>query len=315
MMTTLQKKLMFLLTTPLLSTILCCSCASTKSGETPHKRDTEIERNFSLASTAYSSGDPHKASLYYFKALERARFINDPQAIGNAAYNYAACLIQAGDISNALTFLQESEAEYKTAGAAPYEIIFLHAKVLEELGDYDAALSKLASINLPGAERSKQCTADIITARLLHKKGEDDKAYHQISEIVKHRKEFEQLSPFMQAEAMRIMGGILLKRQNEKEGLKAMEKAIALYKNSGAFSDMAKALKEKGDALLASDKISAIDCYIQAARTFYYSNQPDKAKEVLSQIDLALKGLKDIPPELAVRIDVIKKLVSSLAKP
>jgi tetratricopeptide (TPR) repeat protein len=96
--------------------------------------DAELERSNSAARSAFDRGELPEAAMLYEQALTRARAIDDPQEIADAAYNLAACLLRLNDLDRARQLLHEAEWELNETGQNADDVLLLEAKIAREQG-------------------------------------------------------------------------------------------------------------------------------------------------------------------------------------
>jgi tetratricopeptide (TPR) repeat protein len=285
-------------------------CA-TKKIETPFKPDPEIERNMASGFSAYNKGDIEKATFYYQKALEKARLANDSEAIGKAAYNYAASLMQNADIPSALISLKEAEAEYAITGNTPPELYLLFANALEKEKKYEEALQKLALIKKAPKELVSQQI--LLQSRLLYEQNKVQEADQELKKIINNKDNFSALTTILQAEAMELAAELSHIRSDEQATIKYLKKAISLYRKSFAYNKMAETTKNLAIILeQEKNKADAAEYYLQAARSFYYLQNTNTMQQILKQLNIILSDEKmQLHPHTVERISLLKSTIEN----
>jgi hypothetical protein len=104
--------------------------------------DPELDAATSAARDAFEIGRLVEATRLYELALERARAMDDPRAIGNAAYNLAVCLTAAEELERAAAALAEARLEFTRANHEPglADVRVVAMRLAYRRGDTDGAL-------------------------------------------------------------------------------------------------------------------------------------------------------------------------------
>ena len=120
--------------------LLLTGCGGSAKTAPPGKAvDTELAQALSAARATFSRGAwPQAASLYRL-ALKRTELMDDPAEIANAAFNYAATLVQTADYDGARLALAEAKVEAVRAAAPTSDIVSLEAHVARLQGKLDDA--------------------------------------------------------------------------------------------------------------------------------------------------------------------------------
>ena len=81
-------------------------CASATKVDDAPVRDDTLERYNRSARQAFDQGSFEQAAALYRKALDRATMRDDFEAIADARYNLAICLINQGALEEALAVIR-----------------------------------------------------------------------------------------------------------------------------------------------------------------------------------------------------------------
>ena len=244
--------------------------------------DAELERNTLLASGALAAGAPEKAALYYRQALERARLIDDPLAMGCQAYNLAACLALLQRDDEARAWLDEAAAEYARAAVQPPEIILLQARLARRGGQVAAARELLQSGWRPlPAKNPYQIQYQILISDLLCVQGASAAAAQALAEIPP--KTLATLDPLVQADAAWVHARLALLAQQHLSAAAWLDTAAAHLQQAGQFGSMAQALDEAGQAYETAGAAScAVDRYYRAARSLLMSGATTRSAQIIA---------------------------------
>ena len=112
------------------------------AGPPPAKR-AQSDRAFAettvAARTAIQQDRIDEAATLYTLALKRARALDQPPAIGDTAYNLAACLLRRHEYERACTLLAEASHELARGDAPLADVLLLQARTAHLAGDGLAA--------------------------------------------------------------------------------------------------------------------------------------------------------------------------------
>src|SRR3954470_1278066 len=112
-------------TTIVSSMLLLAGCGGGPPKPSAPPKDVELAQSLSTARSAFNQGAYAQAASLYGRALKRAEVMDDAEEIANAAYDYAAALIQSGKVADAAVALRESEAEAIRAKQRTTDILLL----------------------------------------------------------------------------------------------------------------------------------------------------------------------------------------------
>lgn len=300
----MKKSVLFVLFLP----FLIAGCGSPRVAYRP---DAEIERNASAAKSAYSAGSMESASVFYQKALNRARLADQPIEIARLAYNLAACRAQMQKYDEALILLDETQFESSKTGVYFPEAVLLRAEILRHLGQSNEALATAKSgldalNNLPRAARGQKSDPARLQLQVFLAELASDRNDGKLA-----LKELDKLNPNMlkssdtvvQAKAAQARGRALLIEKRFAEASVSFDNAAVLYQESRRYTDMAKALQSAGHAYEAANKRQeAFNRHYRAARSLFLCGEKTKAQESLNKASELAKESDD------------KQMLSALAR-
>lgn len=104
------------------------------TGEKPVDVDRPLARESRKGVEAFHFGYDDEAVTHYRTALQRAWEIDDSQAIGNTAYNLAACWAAMQQLEPARQALAEARAELRRSGQSEVDAWMLEAKIARAQG-------------------------------------------------------------------------------------------------------------------------------------------------------------------------------------
>ncbi|MBU4199892.1 MAG: hypothetical protein KKG09_04880 [Verrucomicrobia bacterium] len=245
------------------------------------RQDPEIERNVVLARSAFAAGSAEKAVTYYQKALNRARLMDDPAAIGRNAYNLAACLALLCQDDEARALLDEAHAEFQRTGITAREIPLLKARLDCRDGNTAEALALVQSQLKAATPKDKFFLQyQILLADLLCARGDAKGAALELSRV--NLKALNAEEPVVQADAAQVRARIALLDQKSREAGEFLDAAAKHLQQAGQYIEMAVALDEAGRAYeTAGDRNAAMNRYYRAARSLFLAGQTARAERVM----------------------------------
>ncbi len=115
-------------------------CASSPPAQ-PVRDDRVLDEASIAARAAFQQDRIDEAAKFYTLALNRARALDLPSAIGDAAYNLGACLLRQHKYKRAQALLAEARHELARADVPLADVILLQARAARQDGDAPAAES------------------------------------------------------------------------------------------------------------------------------------------------------------------------------
>lgn len=288
--------------------LLIAGCGSPRIAYRP---DAKIERNASAAKSAYAAGAMESASVFYQKALNRARLADQPREISRLAYNLAACHAQMQKCKEALELLDEAQFESSKAGADFPEAVLLRAEILRHLGQTNEALATAKSgidvlNNLPRAARGQRSNParlqlQVFLAELACDQNDGRLALKKLDKLDANLLKSSDYA--VRAKAAHARGRALLIEKRFAEAAICFDNAAALYQKARRYADMAKALQGAGSAFEAANRCpAAINRYYRAARSLFICGENTKAQESFNKASALAKESDD------------KQMLSALAR-
>lgn len=110
-----------------------------RTAPVPAVTDTELGRLASLARKVFDMGEPARAIPLYREALQRARALDDPSAVGAVGANLAACLFDAGDLDAARRAVREARDGLRRAKRSEANAAILEGRIALAQGRADEA--------------------------------------------------------------------------------------------------------------------------------------------------------------------------------
>ena len=276
--------------TALLAVVLAAGCASPKA---PQFTDADWISHATTGRGAYERGDYRRGAEAYARAEQRARALDDAEALAVSAVNRATCLLADGQADEARAGVDEALDDLRVSPARRAELMVAGARAELALGKVDEALDRLAAaLKLePEPVLRAQALLARSAAELARKKpGEAEKA---LSEGMA-AKEWERLPASLRAERATARSKIAAAEKKPAEAVVRQDEAAALWKKAGRLPDMARALAEGGrQAKAADDWAGACDRFYRAARSLWAQGIQPEAVRVLEEGVSCAEKLKD----------------------
>jgi tetratricopeptide (TPR) repeat protein len=254
--------------------------------------DAEMERNALAAKSAYTAGAIERASVFYQKALNRARLADQPAEIARLAYNLAACRAQMQKYSEALELLDEARFESSGAGVDFPEAVLLRAEILYRLGQTNEALATAKSgldalDNSPRAAQNQRNNPVRLQFQVFLAESACDRNDGKLAlkELEKADVGLLKISDSAaQAQAAQARGRALLLEKQPAGAAACFDNAAALYQKAQRYADMALALQKAGDAYEMADKRrEAFKRHYRAARSLFVYGDNARAQKSLAK--------------------------------
>jgi len=275
-----------------------------------YRPDAEMDRNAAAAKSAYAAGSMESASVFYQKALNRARFADQPREISRLAYNLAACRAQMQKYPEALELLDEAEFESSKAGTYFPEAVLLRTEILRRLAQTNEALAAAKSgidtlNNLPrAAHGQKSCIASlqlkVFLAELACDKNDGKSALKELDKLDPNL--LKSSDSVVQAKAANARGRALLIEKRPAEAAVCFDNAAVLYQKAQHYSDMAGALQSAGGAYEAANRRpEAVNRYYRAARSLFICGENTIAQESFNKASELAKESDDKQMQSAIK--------------
>jgi tetratricopeptide (TPR) repeat protein len=299
---------LFSLTVSATLALVLAACSSPKIARV----DAELKRTAALADAAYGSADWTQAAAHYTRTLARARQMDQPADIAAQAYALAACRVNLGQWDQAADLLEEAAAEARRAGADPFDIRLLRAKVALWQGR-NAEARGLAADLLPAAagKTGPEAQIRILLGQLACDAGDLPRAR---AELEAARALIRRLdNPGIRADWESLRAGVALLEGKPAEAAAAYDEAARQLQAGARYPEMAVMLDRAGAAFAkAGDKPNALDRSFRAARSFAADGDTARAKTALARAQALAGDPRD--QALARRLDALRAELDAAPK-
>lgn len=271
----------------LIVTVWLLGCA----GPAPRPQgDPELLRLNDAARSVFDDGHPQRSAALYYRALQRARLMDDRAAIGESAYSLAACLARLDDLEQATSFLEEALAELAACGRSSADAHLLQARIARRearLDDAAACCREVLALSEDDLTVAAKAEAHLIEAGLACERGDIDGARREFTTA--QRLLSDAINVHLQAEAAGVEGDIALLEGRYGTAAAAFDRAAAKLREAERFEEMAGALARAGRAFESAGALhTAADRFYRAARADFARGAGTAALVLLEDAAIAV---------------------------
>ena len=274
----------------LLAVVLAVGCASPKAAQFT---DADWVSHSTTGRGAYERGDYRRAAEAYGRAEQRARALDDADALAVSAVNRATCLLADGKAAEAKAGVDEALSDARVAQARRAELQVAGARAEVALGKSDAAIARVD-------EALKLEPSPALKAQALLAKSGAELAKENPAAAAKaladgmSAKEWKQLPESLQADQAALRAQIAVAEKKPAEAMVLQDETAALWKKAGRLPEMARAMAEAGrQALAADDLAGACDRFYRSARSLWAQGLQPEAVRVLEEGVKAAEQIDD----------------------
>ena len=232
---------------------------------------------------AYERGDVRRAAEAYGRAEQRARALDDADALAVAAVNRALCLVAAGQASEARTAIDEALADARVSPQRRAELQVAGARAELAAGQADAALARAAEALKSQPDSLLRAQALLVCAGAELARPDPAAATQALADGLSD-KAWRQLPASLRAEQAALRGAIAAADKKFAEAVARQDEAAALWKQADRLPEMARALAEAGrQAQAADDLAGAADRFYRSARSLWAQGLQPEAVRVLEE--------------------------------
>ena len=259
----------------------------------PQFTDADWVSNATTGRGAYERGDFRRAADAYARAQQRARALDDADALAVSAVNRATCLLADGQAKEARMGIDEALSDARISAPRRAELLVAAARAEAALGKSDEAMARVG-------DALKLDPSPALKAQALLAKAGAELAKENPAAAAKaladgmSAKEWSRLPASLQAERAAMRASIAVAEKQPAEALARQDEASQLWKKAGRLPDMARALAEAGrQAQAAGDGAGACDRFYRAARSLWAQGVQTEAIQVLEEGVEAAEQLDD----------------------
>ncbi|MGB5746167.1 MAG: tetratricopeptide repeat protein [Desulfobacterales bacterium] len=249
-----------------------------------------VDENFNRlnrsARIAYDNGQLEQAANLYRQALDRAYLRDDRQAVVDAQYNLAVCLLGMRSYDKALERVHQAQNELARGDqSVTPDILLLEAAILFRTGKPDKAwqiTDQILSVSErpPGAVESK---THFLRGLIADQRGDTGQLGREIDALANSDK------PGRQADREELTGRLAMAEGNWEAAIEAFDLTVKLRRENLDYGEMAQSLTLAADACRqAGNPSEAAKRYFWAGRSAVQQGKIQDAKKWLnSAVQLA----------------------------
>jgi tetratricopeptide (TPR) repeat protein len=272
----------FLLAVAVAACVVSGCASSTKVNDAP-AQDEILERTNRSALQAFERGNFEQAAAFYEKALNRAYIRDDFNAIMNARYNLAICLINQQSYEKAFGVVQQAKTEMAMRGSGvQVDFLLLEATVLHLTDNAGEALKITDRIlsTKPEASSLIRRKTHYLRGLIAVQQGETDRLREAIASL--GQPELSQL----RADRYDLVGHLAMAEQNWETAIDAFDNAAALRREDLDYRKMAAALAFSALACEQAGKTpEASNRYLRAGLSAALRGEHGKARQWLERAE------------------------------
>ena len=259
--------------------LLAAGCAAPKA---PFA-DADWVSHSSTGRGAYERGDYQRAADAYGRAQQRARALDDADALAVAAVNRATSLLAAGQAGEARAAVEGALADGRTSASRRAELLVAGARAETALGKSDEALGRVDEALKLGPSPALKAQALLAKSGAELAKPDATAAAKALSDGMS-AKAWSALPESLRAEQAALRARIAVAEKKPAEAMAWQDKAAALWKEAGRLPEMARALAEAGrQAQTSGDVAGACDRFHRAARSLWAQGLRPEAVRTLEE--------------------------------
>ena len=298
--------------------ILCLSALAAPIGcsnsppARPVKGDRVLDEATVAARTAFRQDRTEEAATFYTLALKRARALDRPSAIGEAAYSLAACLLRLHKYDRARVLLAEAHHELARGDAPLADVLLLQGRAAQLAGDAPAA--EMFMRHLREDPRSRPSAAHLSQATILEGQVACDRSdWEGARDLLRRARDVLGSDPdtLLRAQLAALAGRVAIGTEDLRTAADAFERQAGLLRLAGQYRALSPVLAQAGEARAAlNEHALAADHFYRAARTAAEWNETASAEKWALAALAAARQADD-----AVTVNLAESLLSEFKVP
>lgn len=263
----------------LVAIVLAGGCAAPKAQFT----DADWVSHATTGRGCYERGDYRRGADAYGRAQERARALDDADALAVAAANRAVCLLAGGDATGARAAVEEALADGRVSAVRRAELQVAGARARLALGEAEEAVA-MAGAALEGHPvAGVRAQAALVRGAEALMREDSAAAGKALAEGLSVQ-EWARQPATIRAERAAQLGEAAALEKRYAEAVERHEEAAALWKQAGRLPEMARAVAEAGrSAQGTGDLAGACERYYRAARSLWAQHLRAEALQRLEE--------------------------------
>lgn len=242
--------------------------------------DTQLLQANNAARVAFEQGQLPQAATLYTRALLRARVMNDPAALADAAYNLAAVDLALKHYDQARALLREALVEAARAGASTADLLLLDAKTARAQGNDEEAMALADRVLSDPAAKptdSHRVQAHLLKGRVAVDRKDAGAGSQELAQAQAGLGKTP--SPALAGSVAELSGRVKMLQTQPAQAGGEFDKAAESYRQAALYRDMGGALASAADAYRAAGQAREAGWrYYRAARSAFAQNDPATAR-------------------------------------
>ena len=230
--------------------------------------DRTLAETTVAARTAFQQDRIEEAATLYTLALKRARALDRPSAIGDTAYNLAACLLRLHQYDQARALLAEASHELARGDAPLADVLLLQARTAYLAGDGLAAGIFIRQLRTDS--RSQPSAAHLAQATMLEGQMACDRGdWVDATDLLEKAREVLGLDAgtLLQAQLVALAARVAIGTDDLRAAAEAFDRQADLLRDACQYRALCSVLAKAGDARAALNEYGlAADRLYRAAR-------------------------------------------------
>lgn len=261
--------------------LILTACAA----PTPHKEktiDAEFAALMSSGRAAFDRGLIEQAATLYQQALQRARTMDNAIAIGDAAYNMAACRIRLGQLEKARSLLAEARSEILSVQGDISDIQLVEAKIARMQGNSEEALSfteQILSLPATTITNEQRLQVYLLRGQIACDRGDAALALEELQ--MAETFAAGATDPALPAGLSQLAGRIHLIQEEPIMAAREFDREATLLKQAGRYAQMVRALYSAAESYMRAGKYRlAADRFFRSARSAFAQGEIGEARKI-----------------------------------
>lgn len=241
--------------------------------------DDRLERTNRVARVAFQQGYYARAFSLYQQALDIAYQRDEVNAVVDAQYNAAVCLVRLDRVDEAGDLVERAKTELVRSGSSvPVELSLLEAAILYRQSRYDQAwsITKRIELNAPNTQAANR--AQFLQGLIAADQGDASGVRTAIANLGKPT------DARLSADRLELAGHLALLEQRYPAAVDAFREAARLRSTTFDYRGTVRALEMAGEASeKAGDIAQASVHYLRAGRSALHQGTNERARELLTK--------------------------------
>ena len=263
--------------------LLWGGCGSSPQVREKPGADRTLERFNKAARQAFDKGQIEQAASLYRKVLERALVRDDSDAVVDAQYNLAVCLMKLKSHAEAMQLVRQAEAELALADRSKLaELLLLKAMLYYKSAEFDDAwqVTKQILSMTPQPPTVVRGRTHFLRGLIAVERRDINQLQNEIAALGNPK------NPLLRGDLAELKGHLALVEQDWVAAVKAFDEAAVRRREAIDYQAMRKVLALAAEASeRAGDIKGASQRYLRAGRSAAVQGDDDAARPWLMRAE------------------------------